>query len=375
MKNAIAAVKWADTTYTSKWLAFTAKLLAALPSPGRESPDSPFFDPPALKADLLRAYAERGEPGILLSVRNRFLDNVLSLRDTHRKGLADLRYPYEWYPRARAIQRTVHLHVGPTNSGKTYHALKRLEEVKDGYYAGPLRLLAHEVYSRFNANGIPCGLVTGDEVKFDAAAEPSVFAHTVEMAPIGHAVEVAVIDEIQMLGDEGRGWAWTRAFLGARAQEVHLCGEARVTSLVRELAAAVGDKLVVHRYERLNPLRAQSTSLGGDLNNLRKGDAVICFSRVGLHAMKEEIEKITGRRCAIVYGSLPPETRAQQAELFNNPDNDFDYLAASDAIGMGLNLLVPDPSCVEPANDMVLVGRSSALSSSPYTSVAIMATA
>ncbi|EON96612.1 putative atp-dependent rna helicase suv3 protein [Phaeoacremonium minimum UCRPA7] len=79
-------------------------------------------------------------------------------------------------------------------------------------------------------------------------------------------------------------------------------------------------------------------SLQGDFRNLRKGDAVVAFSRVGLHSLKAGIEKATGRRCAIVYGSLPPETRAQQAALFNDPDNDYDYLAASDAIGMGLNL-------------------------------------
>jgi ATP-dependent RNA helicase SUPV3L1/SUV3 len=80
------------------------------------------------------------------------------------------------------------------------------------------------------------------------------------------------------------------------------------------------------------------TSLGGTFKNLQKGDAVVAFSRVALHALKASIEEETGRRCAIVYGSLPPETRAQQAALFNDPDNDYDYLVASDAIGMGLNL-------------------------------------
>ena len=67
---------------------------------------------------------------------------------------------------------------------------------------------------------------------------------------------------------------------------------------------------------------------------------MVSFSIVTLHALKKQIEVDTGRRCAIVYGSLPPETRAQQAALFNDPDNEYDFLVASDAIGMGLNLYV-----------------------------------
>jgi ATP-dependent RNA helicase SUPV3L1/SUV3 len=87
-------------------------------------------------------------------------------------------------------------------------------------------------------------------------------------------------------------------------------------------------------------LRAETKSLGGNLKNLEKGDAVILFSRVAIHAMKSDIEKVTGKRCAVVYGSLPPETRAQQAALFNDPDNEYDFLVASDAVGMGLNLAI-----------------------------------
>ena len=65
---------------------------------------------------------------------------------------------------------------------------------------------------------------------------------------------------------------------------------------------------------------------------------MVVFSRLGLHAMKQSIEKLTNKRCAIVYGGLPAETRTEQARLFNEPDNDYDFLVASDAIGMGLNL-------------------------------------
>jgi ATP-dependent RNA helicase SUPV3L1/SUV3 len=79
-------------------------------------------------------------------------------------------------------------------------------------------------------------------------------------------------------------------------------------------------------------------SLENDFSKLQKGDAIVAFSRKELHALKKAIEEKTGRRCAIIYGSLPPEVRIQQAALFNNPDNDYDFVVASDAIGMGLNL-------------------------------------
>lgn len=255
----------------------------------------------------------------------------------HQK-LADLRFPIEWYPATRAMHREIHLHVGPTNSGKTYHALKRMEKAESGIYAGPLRLLAHEIYSRFTAKGIMCNLITGDEMLVSPEEAVPMTSCTVEMMSVNQKVEVAVIDEIQMIGDSYRGWAWTQALLGVQAKEVHLCGEARVVPLIRELAALMGDKLKIYEYQRLSPLRTMSSSLNGKLENLRKGDCVVAFSRLAIHMLKDEIEKKTKKRVAVIYGSLPPETRAQQARLFNEPDNEYDYLVASDAIGMGLNL-------------------------------------
>ena len=274
-----------------------------------------------------------------------YLDQVLAAKgmdvtQSLERGI-DLRYPTEWYPEARATPREIHLHIGPTNSGKTYNALKRLENALSGFYAGPLRLLAHEVYSRFNSIGLPCDLVTGDDVRRDVPdfATP-LYASTVEMVDVGQAVDVAVIDEIQMIADVQRGWAWTRALIATRARELHLCGEPRVLPLIKELAASMGDNLHVHQYERLNPLRVETKSLRGDFKKLRKGDCVVTFSIVNIHALRKQIELQSGRRVAIVYGSLPPETRAQQAALFNDPDNDYDFLVASDAIGMGLNLAI-----------------------------------
>ncbi|KAL1868753.1 hypothetical protein VTK73DRAFT_3505 [Phialemonium thermophilum] len=267
-------------------------------------------------------------------LRNKFSKSVTA---SHKK-LADLRYPYDWFPATRAMQRTIHLHVGPTNSGKTYHALKALENAETGIYAGPLRLLAHEVFARFTAKGKPCALITGEEQRIPEGTDRYFASCTVEMAPLNKRVDVAVIDEIQMIADQERGWAWTQAVLGLQARELHLCGEERAVDIIKAMCARMGDKCIVHTYKRLNPLRTMQESLQGDFRKLEKGDCVVSFTRIGLHTLKAGIEKITGRRCAVVYGSLPPETRAQQAALFNDPNNDYDFIVASDAIGMGLNL-------------------------------------
>ncbi|RDL40003.1 uncharacterized protein BP5553_04343 [Venustampulla echinocandica] len=295
---------------------------------------------------LRQAFIRGHIAGLHAELTYRFLTSTLkkehSSRDTTdlQQKLADFSHPIEWYPGTRALQRTIHLHVGPTNSGKTYHALKRLEEAKSGIYAGPLRLLAHEVYTRFNAKGKACALITGEEFRIPQGGDVQMRSCTVEMVPLNIDVEVAVIDEIQMMGDYSRGWAWTQAFLGVKAKEVHLCGESRTVQIIKKLCATMGDKLVIHNYERLGPLQPETVSLKDDLNKLRKGDAIILFSRVQIHSMKRRIEKHTGKRCAVVYGSLPPETRAQQANLFNDPNNDYDYLVASNAVGMGLNLSI-----------------------------------
>ena len=230
------------------------------------------------------------------------------------------------------------MHVGPTNSGKTYQALQRLERAKTGIYAGPLRLLAYEVYTRLNAKGKTCHLITGDDRRITEGEENAMISCTVEMVPTDKVVDVAVVDEIQLIGHEERGWAWSQALMGLQAKELHLCGEARTVPLIRELAAQMGDKLEIYHYDRLSPLALASSSLGGHLTKLRKGDCLVVFSRKEIHALKSEIEGKTNKRVAIIYGSLPPETRASQARLFNDPSNEYDYLVASDAIGMGLNL-------------------------------------
>ncbi|KAH7395032.1 P-loop containing nucleoside triphosphate hydrolase protein [Phaeosphaeria sp. MPI-PUGE-AT-0046c] len=328
----LQSLQLSNEDFSKEWLAFERFMSEWVRKPTRE-------------LSTLVGEASKGKNTLETHLRYLFYAQVFGGRFTaaelaNQKEVADLRYPAEWYPATRRIPRTVHMHVGPTNSGKTYHALKRLEEAPSGIYLGPLRLLAHEVYTRLNAKGKVCALVTGEEQRMPETDKPLMFSCTVEMAPLNTLLDVAVIDEIQMINHPDRGWAWTQAFLGLQVREVHLCGEARTVPMMRELCALVGDELHVHNYERLTPLKVEPISLGGGLTKLEKGDCIVAFTVIGIHALRKEIERKTGKQCAIVYGSLPPETRAQQARLFNDPDNDYDFLVASDAIGMGLNLAI-----------------------------------
>ena len=123
----------------------------------------------------------------------------------------DLTKPHEWYPYARLDQRKIIFHGGPTNSGKTYAALQRLKEAKNGLYLGPLRLLAAEIYEELTSDGLYTNLYTGQE-KRDIAFSTHASA-TVEMCSPSNEYDVVVIDEIQMISDGTRGAAWTKALL------------------------------------------------------------------------------------------------------------------------------------------------------------------
>ncbi|KAI8355858.1 P-loop containing nucleoside triphosphate hydrolase protein [Mortierella sp. GBAus27b] len=262
------------------------------------------------------------------------------------RDIADLRYPAEWHPKARLMKRKIIMHVGPTNSGKTYSALQKLAAADRGAYLSPLRLLAHEIFENMNNRGVPCNLVTGEERRFgvhnkDGVPDPGaarVVSSTIEMANFDRLVDVAVIDEIQMLADTERGWAWTHALLGLPAREIHLCGEPTVVELVKKICGMVNEEVEVHQYDRLSKLELQGESIYGDFKRIQRGDCVVTFSRRNIFSVKRAIEAETGLRCAVAYGSLPPESRNSQAKLFNDPTSGYDVLVASDAIGMGLNL-------------------------------------
>ncbi|PVG00040.1 P-loop containing nucleoside triphosphate hydrolase protein [Serendipita vermifera] len=265
-----------------------------------------------------------------------------------------LTHPAEWHPVARQVQRKIILHVGPTNSGKTYHALRALAAAKYGCYAGPLRLLATEIFGRLNRGEIAptgadtskryprvCNLVTGEDIKI-VDEDAGLISATVEMVPLTRKFDVVVIDEIQMLANAERGNAWTQALVGLNAEEIHLCGEESAVELVKKLVEPMGDEVIINRYTRLTPLEMELHALGSyNLNKIKPGDCLIAFSRKQIFAWKHLIEEKSGLRCAVVYGKLPPEVRAEQAAKFNDTDEKtHQVLVASDAIGMGLNLKI-----------------------------------
>jgi len=249
---------------------------------------------------------------------------------------ADLTKPHTWFPFARAMKRKIIYHCGPTNSGKTYNALQRFMEAKKGIYCSPLRLLAMEVFDKVNAKGIYCSLLTGQEKK--RVPFSNHVACTVEMASTQEPYDVAVIDEIQMMADPFRGYAWTRALLGLKADEIHLCGDPSVLDIVKKICQDTGDVLYEQNYERFKPLVVEAKTLLGNFENIRSGDCVVAFSRREIFEVKLAIERQTKHRCCVIYGALPPETRRQQASLYNDQSNEYDVLVASDAVGMGLNL-------------------------------------
>lgn len=252
----------------------------------------------------------------------------------------DITRPSEWFPQARKMKRKFIMHVGPTNSGKTYNALQAFSKARSGYYAGPLRLLAREIYERFLERGISCNLITGEEVvpALDLFGNVSQLSSgTIEMIPLHKKMDICIIDEIQMIADPSRGSAWTNAVLGVQAKEIHLCGEESAVLLIKELLKSTGDELVVKRYDRLGKLTTLLAAVKR-LQNLKKGDCVVAFSKRMILELKCKIENATNMKVGVIYGALPPEIRSQEASRFNNEE--YDLLVASDAIGMGLNLRI-----------------------------------
>nr|CAD7432714.1 unnamed protein product [Timema monikensis] len=256
------------------------------------------------------------------------------------KKISDLRTPANWYPGARGMTRKIIFHAGPTNSGKTFHAMERFLSAKSGVYCGPLKLLATEVFNKSNDRGTPCDLVTGEERKY-ATNEDNISNHvscTVEMTSINVPYEVAIIDEIQMMRDTGRGWAWTRALLGVMAEEIHVCGEDGAVDLVHSLMSTTGEHVEVRKYHRLTELKVESKALGS-LDAVQPGDCIVCFSKNDIYNVARVIET-RGMEVAVIYGGLPPGTKLAQAHKFNDVDNPCKIMVATDAIGMGLNLSI-----------------------------------
>ncbi|WP_428378125.1 helicase-related protein [Lichenicoccus sp.] len=232
---------------------------------------------------------------------------------------------------ARALARRITLVTGPTNSGKSHTALDTLSRAESGMALAPLRLLAHEFREALGARGVPCSLSTGEErIPVPGSRH---LAATVEMCPLHNPVDVAIVDEAQMLHDPDRGAAWTAAIMGAPARQLFVLGAPDCIPMVRRIAALCDDPLDEITLERKGPLVAADEAV--KLAHLQRGDALIAFSRRDVLDLRAAL-LARGRRVAVVYGALSPEVRRAEAARFNA--GDAEILVATDAIGMGLNL-------------------------------------
>ncbi len=237
----------------------------------------------------------------------------------------------EYRERARRMDRRFILHIGPTNSGKTYDALQALQAADTGVYLGPLRLLALEMYDTMNMNGVRCELLTGEE--FIRVPGARITSSTIELCDFRKRYDVAVIDEAQMISDPYRGGSWTQAIFLVDAAEVHICLAPEAEDLIRGVLEGFEADYTIHRHERLAPLVFAGQISGMD--QVQDGDAVIVFSRRSVLATAGELQKL-GKKASVIYGALPPASRREEVRKFAAGENTV--VVSTDAIGMGISL-------------------------------------
>ncbi len=234
------------------------------------------------------------------------------------------------FPLARSLRRRLIFHTGPTNSGKTYTAFQHLKRAGTGYYLAPLRLLALEGYETLREQGVNVSLITGEEQLLDEDATH--ISSTIEMLSFESEVDVCVIDEVQMIDDRDRGWAWANAIIGAPAKTVIMTGSPNAREAVIALAEYLGEPLEIIEFERKNALELLKSST--PINAIEPKTAVIAFTRSNALRLKQQLSKTY--RTSVIYGNLSPEVRREEARRFR--EGETDILVATDAISMGLNL-------------------------------------
>ncbi|WP_407301483.1 helicase-related protein [Clostridium botulinum] len=239
--------------------------------------------------------------------------------------------PKDEYKEVRHMNRKFYLHLGETNTGKTYNSMERLKESKKGIYLSPLRILALENFEKLNKEGIMCNLITGEEeIKKEKAQH---VCCTIEKLDINEEYDVAIIDEIQMIDDDQRGSAWTRAILALRCKEIHVCGALNTKELIINIIEDCEDEYELKEYFRNIPLKIEEEAF--KLKDIKKGDALVTFSKKKVLQLADYYGDL-GIKTSVIYGNLPPEVRKKQYEQFMSGDTNI--LITTDAIGMGVNL-------------------------------------
>ena len=290
---------------------------------------------------ILRFIAPVVETNRSLNLKNKiakrvlfhFNEDIKEQKDKHKrqellaKTIRDFK---QLFPTARSLNREIIFNVGPTNSGKTYSALQELKTADTGFYLAPLRLLALEGYEDLNKNGVNCSLITGEEELIDE--DSTHISSTIEMINPDIEVDVCVIDEIQMIGDRDRGWAWANALIGAPAKKVILTGSSDALEVVKEIAKYLEEPLKIVEFERKNPLKVMDRAT--PIGSLQENTAIVTFSRKDVLALKNKVSPFFD--VSVVYGNLSPEVRREEARRFREGESQI--LIATDAIAMGLNL-------------------------------------
>lgn len=239
--------------------------------------------------------------------------------------------PKDEYPLARRIKRKFYIHLGDTNTGKTYNAIEKLKSAKKGLYLSPLRILALEIFERLNNDNVICDLSTGEEEVIKLGATH--MSCTIEKTNLKQDYDIVVIDEIQMINDSQRGNAWTRALLGLKCREIHICGALNSKDILKTIIEDCGDEYEIKEYKRNTPLEVQYKSF--NYKDVNDGDALIVFSKKRVLEIAKQYAD-NGIKTSIIYGALPPEVRKMQYNQFINKE--ANVLVSTDAIGMGVNL-------------------------------------
>ncbi|MBS4839667.1 MAG: RNA helicase [Clostridium sp.] len=219
--------------------------------------------------------------------------------------------PKDEYKQARSMKRKFYIHLGDTNTGKTYTALERLKTAKKGVYLSPLRILALENYEKLNNEGVKCDLLTGEEEIVNA--DSTHVSCTIERVNLKEHYDIAVIDEIQMISDPFRGMAWSKSVLGLQCDEIHVCGALNAKNLLIDMIEDCKDEYEIKEYKRAIPLVVEDTNFS--YNHVKDGDALVVFSKKRVLEIAQEYSE-RGIKCSIIYGDLPPEVRKMQYEQF-----------------------------------------------------------
>lgn len=231
--------------------------------------------------------------------------------------------------RVSAASSSITALLGPTNTGKTHQAITRLLEHRTGMIGLPLRLLAREVYDRVSAQvgEEAVALITGEEKR--VPTRPRYWVCTVESMPVGRAVDFLAVDEIQLAAHRERGHVFTDRLLHARGElETMFLGSDTMTEIVRALVPTAQ----IERHPRFSRLRGLPPC---ELAQLPPRSAVVAFSAAQVYELAEKLRRRKGG-AAVVLGALSPRTRNAQVAMYQA--GEVEYMVATDAIGMGLNM-------------------------------------